>query len=169
MRKFKSVSMFVGLIGLLLIVSCGRSEREEAQSLESEGRGRLNASNTTISEVARDYQLNIAGFGPATPVSDWSRYTLEQRKVLRKKLTDHKSNVGRILEIGRHKNMKLEGAAALQVSLERADELLKSMDAGELVPLRNGLDAAGTRPAANASKPSGLKESDLMPSRRRVK
>lgn len=134
----------LAIAGLVAAIGCGREERE-AKDLANEGNGKLAAANATIEEMNSKYQINLL---PAYPsfvdeslkTFDWKRFTPEQRKTIRTKLTNHRSDIGRIKEIANHKNVSSGvNQQALAMSSTYAQKYLTSLETFEK---KNGVSAS---------------------------
>lgn len=124
----------LAILGLVVAIGCGREERE-AKGLADEGNQRLATASATIKEMNQKYQINLLPMFPDMvdqnlATLDWNRFTPEQRQTIRKKLSEHVSNIGRIKEITNHKNISSGvDPRSLAMSGAFAQKYLSSLDA----------------------------------------
>lgn len=123
-----------------VIAACGvKKDKKDADGMQKEGNAKIAAVNQTNVELLIKYSINLNPmFKGGAKVSDsaanyeWSSLNKTQMQEIRGKLGGQISNVGRILEIASHKNMKITGSAAdFQTIRGNAQLFLNSLDVFE--------------------------------------
>lgn len=127
------MSWIKGLIALSLVtlVACGHDEKKQAEDLQSEGQSLINEVNAN-EDAKMAKGINIYGLSETNSADAYPWAAIypraEDRAQLRKELVDHISKLNRILEIGHHKNMKLEGESKIVNSRKQAQAYIDSLD-----------------------------------------
>jgi hypothetical protein len=114
------------VLALLIFAGCTPSTaRKEAEALRSDGAKRIATANAALKELNDAYSINLNPLSETQPASeravayDWSKLKAEQRREVKAKLLAHNSNVSRILEITRDKDVLLVGD---ETGLKRSGE-----------------------------------------------
>ena len=116
-----------------LVAACGRSEKKRVEDLSKEGRARIELAKQTIDQerlkdgIDISYRTNNGQVELGLAAIDWSKKTPEERAQIRQRLKSHVRNIDRIYEIGRQRNMTLDGNH-LEQSRIYALEYIDSLD-----------------------------------------
>jgi len=125
------------LFALLTVIACGaKNDKHQSQGMEQEGKAKIGSVNKTSQELgAMGIDVTVNG-GQAV---DWSRFTPQQRQEIGRKLTSNVINANRVMEIGRHKNMRLHGdVGQLQAIKTNSQAYLNSLRDYDMQQKRGG-------------------------------
>lgn len=151
------MNLIKGLIALSLVtlVACGHDEKKQAENLQNEGQSLINEVNAT-EDAKMEKGINIYGWSDTNGADAYPWAAIypraEDRAQLRKELVQHISKLNRILEIGHHKNIRLEGESKIVNSRKQAQAYIDSLDRFENAKPE---DSTAPAPAPSKKKKSG--------------
>lgn len=119
---------------IFALVACGgaRKDQKDAENMEKEGNAKIWAvtmTNIKLSNMGVEMEYDRpAGVS-------WKNKTVAERTEIKSMLIQTKSDSGRVLEIARHKNMRMSGGTArYENTIKNADVYLKDLADCEASP-----------------------------------